>query len=112
MLGLWGTIRFLKCSLIDAFCVSIVEAAACGLYVMTMDVGGIPEVLPEAARTLCPPSATLVTQALLSAIRQKRTPHGRAAQQIYGLITWRLSWGCVARQLLAIDARKLATNFG
>uniref|UniRef100_A0A914XFT0 phosphatidylinositol N-acetylglucosaminyltransferase n=1 Tax=Plectus sambesii TaxID=2011161 RepID=A0A914XFT0_9BILA len=38
---------FLNTSLTEAFCMSIVEAASCGLHVVTTRVGGIPEVLPD-----------------------------------------------------------------
>uniref|UniRef100_A0A915PRN2 phosphatidylinositol N-acetylglucosaminyltransferase n=1 Tax=Setaria digitata TaxID=48799 RepID=A0A915PRN2_9BILA len=38
---------FLNTSLTEAFCMSIVEAASCGLHVVSTRVGGIPEVLPK-----------------------------------------------------------------
>merc|ERR1719268_449549 len=38
---------FLNTSLTEAFCMAIVEAASCGLLVVSTKVGGIPEVLPE-----------------------------------------------------------------
>ncbi|KAI5633619.1 PIGA (GPI anchor biosynthesis) domain-containing protein [Phthorimaea operculella] len=38
---------FLNTSLTEAYCMAIVEAAACGLKVVSTKVGGIPEVLPE-----------------------------------------------------------------
>jgi phosphatidylinositol glycan class A protein len=38
---------FLNTSLTEAFCMAIVEAAACGLQVVSTKVGGIPEVLPS-----------------------------------------------------------------
>lgn len=38
---------FLNCSLTEAFCIAIVEAASCGLHVVATRVGGVPEVLPE-----------------------------------------------------------------
>ena len=38
---------FLNTSLTEAFCMAIVEAACCGCYVVSTNVGGIPEVLPE-----------------------------------------------------------------
>lgn len=38
---------FLNCSLTEAFCVALVEAAAVGLTVVSTSVGGVPEVLPE-----------------------------------------------------------------
>ena len=37
---------FLNTSLTEAFCIGIVEAASCGLVVVSTNVGGIPEVLP------------------------------------------------------------------
>ena len=37
---------FLNCSLTEAFCTAIVEAASCGLLVVATAVGGVPEVLP------------------------------------------------------------------
>lgn len=38
---------FLNTSLTEAFCIAIVEAASCGLLVVSTKVGGIPEVLPS-----------------------------------------------------------------
>ena len=46
---------FLNTSLTEAFCMAIVEAAACGLYVVSTAVGGIPEVLPEHMIALADP---------------------------------------------------------
>jgi phosphatidylinositol glycan class A protein len=37
---------FLNTALTESFCIAIVEAASCGLRVVTTNVGGIPEVLP------------------------------------------------------------------
>ena len=48
-----GTV-FLNCSLTEAFCMAIVEAAACGLLVVSTDVGGVREVLPPPLLTLSP----------------------------------------------------------
>ena len=41
----------------EAFCMAIVEAACCGLLVVSTKVGGIPEVLPEDMIILSKPSA-------------------------------------------------------
>jgi phosphatidylinositol glycan class A protein len=38
---------FLNTSLTEAFCIAIVEAASCGLLVVSTDVGGVFEVLPH-----------------------------------------------------------------
>jgi phosphatidylinositol glycan class A protein len=38
---------FLNTSLTESFCIAILEAACCGLLVVSTDVGGVPEVLPK-----------------------------------------------------------------
>ena len=47
---------FLNTSLTEAFCIAILEAAACGLHVVSTKVGGIPEVLPDPLITLVEPT--------------------------------------------------------
>jgi phosphatidylinositol glycan class A protein len=42
---------FLNCSLTESFCIALLEAASCGLFVVSTRVGGVPEVLPP--RYLC-----------------------------------------------------------
>ncbi|KAJ4460389.1 putative Phosphatidylinositol N-acetylglucosaminyltransferase subunit A [Paratrimastix pyriformis] len=39
---------FLNCSLTEAFCIAILEAAAAGLFVVSTDVGGVPVRMPPA----------------------------------------------------------------
>lgn len=48
---------FLNCSLTEAFCIAIVEAASCGLQVVSTRVGGVPEVLPNHMIRFAEPSA-------------------------------------------------------
>ena len=43
---------FLNCSLTESFCIAILEAASCGLYIVSTAVGGLPEVLPSNMITL------------------------------------------------------------
>ena len=73
---------FLNCSLTEAFCIAIVEAArfvhftlqtktkwlfcSCGLFVVSTNVGGVPEVLPPHMIHLTPPTAKGTTSPLLS----------------------------------------------
>lgn len=47
---------FLNPSTTEAFCLAILEAAACGLYVVSTNVGGISEILPEDFLSLSNPN--------------------------------------------------------
>eukprot|EP00698_Gefionella_okellyi_P021358 TRINITY_DN6902_c0_g3_i1.p1 TRINITY_DN6902_c0_g3~~TRINITY_DN6902_c0_g3_i1.p1 ORF type:complete len:435 (+),score=46.82 TRINITY_DN6902_c0_g3_i1:461-1765(+) len=54
---------FLNCSLTEAFCMAIVEAACCGLSVVSTKIGGVPEVLPgEMIRFAAPEPQALIAQ--------------------------------------------------
>ncbi|KAJ7417839.1 hypothetical protein WISP_62396 [Willisornis vidua] len=64
---------FLNTSLTEAFCMAIVEAASCGLQVVSTRVGGIPEVLPENLIILCEPSVKSLCDGLEKAIAQLRS---------------------------------------
>ena len=46
---------FLNTSLTEAFCIAIVEAASSGLMVVSTNIGGITEVLPESMLFLAKP---------------------------------------------------------
>lgn len=59
---------FLNTSLTEAFCMAIIEAASCGLQVVSTKVGGIPEVLPSELIILTEPNVDAVYEGLLKAI--------------------------------------------
>lgn len=61
---------FLNTSLTEAYCMAIVEAAACGLQVVSTRVGGIPEVLPQNLIILTEPDVDCIFQGLLKAIKR------------------------------------------
>jgi phosphatidylinositol glycan class A protein len=46
----------LNTSLTESFCIAILEAACCGLTVVSTDVGGVPEVLPSHMMYLAKPN--------------------------------------------------------
>jgi phosphatidylinositol glycan class A protein len=68
---------FLNTSLTEAFCIAILEAACCGLLVVSTNVGGIPEVLPSHMVRLADPDPRELIDATCQAISMIRTvdPH-------------------------------------
>ncbi|KAJ5070951.1 n-acetylglucosaminyl-phosphatidylinositol biosynthetic protein [Anaeramoeba ignava] len=59
---------FLNTSLTEAFCIAIVEAASCGLFVVSTAVGGVPEVLPSHMIKFAKPDAEQLAQAVIDSI--------------------------------------------
>ncbi|XKL61514.1 hypothetical protein PGB90_008571 [Kerria lacca] len=59
---------FLNTSLTEAYCMAIVEAASCGLKIVSTRVGGIPEVLPPHLMYLSEPNITDLINRLENAI--------------------------------------------
>ena len=87
---------FLNCSLTESFCIAILEAASCGLFVVATDVGGVHEVLPSHMRLLVEPNSKALVEAVSMALREKvgtidATDFHRRIQTMY-------SWDRVARQ--------------
>lgn len=62
---------FLNTSLTEAFCMAIVEAASCGLQVVSTKVGGIPEVLSPELIILTEPTVESVERGLKVAIERQ-----------------------------------------
>lgn len=82
---------FLNASLTESFCIAIVEAAACGLVVVSTDVGGIPEVLPPDMVLLAPPNITAlmlqVEQAIRMVERGEVDPHAMH-ERVLHMYSW------------------------
>ncbi|KAH8421004.1 hypothetical protein KR222_002750 [Zaprionus bogoriensis] len=64
---------FVNTSLTEAYCMAIVEAASCGLQVVSTCVGGIPEVLPNSLILLTEPDIEALYSAILVAIERHRS---------------------------------------
>ena len=62
---------FLNTSISEAFCIAILEAAACGLYIVSTNVGGINEILPPEFLTLCDPNAESMIESLSHIIERR-----------------------------------------
>ncbi|CAG8450479.1 15007_t:CDS:2 [Funneliformis mosseae] len=63
---------FLNTSLTEAFCIGIVEAACCGLLVVSTKVGGVPEVLPKHMIIFAKPEEDDLVNAVARAIEMIR----------------------------------------
>lgn len=61
---------FLNTSLTEAYCMAIVEAASCGLQVVSTRVGGIPEVLPPHLIHLTDATVDSLHKGMLQAIQK------------------------------------------
>lgn len=87
---------FLNTSLTEAFCIAIVEAAACGLMVVSTNVGGVPEVLPPHMTKLAAPRVDAVVEALEDALLSLPPPE--AAQSVHEEVEKMYSWQDVAER--------------
>ena len=78
---------------------SILEAASCGLYVVSTNSGGIPEVLPDHMRTLTPVQPDPMIQAVVDAIDKVNEidpwEQHKQVKQMY-------SWDDVTRRTLKV----------
>lgn len=62
---------FLNCSLTESFCIAILEAASAGLFVVSTNVGGVPEVLPPDMVILADPNVDSLVKGLSTAVSEK-----------------------------------------
>lgn len=63
---------FLNCSLTESFCIALIEAASCGLFVVSTKVGGVPEVLPPSMIKFASPNVESLVESLIEAISISR----------------------------------------
>ena len=97
---------FLNTSLTEAFCIAIVEAAACGLLVVSTDVGGVPEVLPPHMVRLAAPRGEAITAAVSAALADLPSP--AEAQAFHAEVAGMYSWHDVASRAERVYARVAA----
>ncbi|CAD7929918.1 unnamed protein product [Amoebophrya sp. A25] len=75
---------FLNTSLTESFCIALVEAAACGLKVVSTNVGGIPQTLPSYMMRLADPDPMAIFCALEEAILEVEAERRRDAKVVQG----------------------------
>ncbi|CUM64320.1 uncharacterized protein PRCAT00001920001 [Priceomyces carsonii] len=82
---------YLHASLTEAFGTVIVEAASCGLFVVTTNVGGIPEVLPNHMTSFADPDEDSLVTATLKAIHLIETgqiDNSKFHEQVAKMYSW------------------------
>ena len=89
---------FLNTSLIEAFCMAIVEAASCGLQVVSTNVGGLPEVLPSKLIKLTEPSVEGLLNGVELALKDLEEKRFVSPKEAHRIVEESYSWRDVARK--------------
>ncbi|XP_074641689.1 phosphatidylinositol N-acetylglucosaminyltransferase subunit A-like [Tubulanus polymorphus] len=89
---------FLNTSLTEAFCIAIVEAASCGLQVISTRVGGVPEVLPPKFIKLAEPSVSELLEAIEDAISDHQLQRSINPYEMHEEVRKLYTWQDVARR--------------
>lgn len=97
---------FLNCSLTEAFCIAILEAVSCGLFVVSTRVGGVPEVLPEHMIKYAEPNAADIVEALSDAIPIAKNIR---PQELHRQVKEMYNWHDVAARTEAVYDMAMAT---
>jgi phosphatidylinositol glycan class A protein len=98
---------FLNCSLTESFCIAILEAACCGLLVVSTNVGGVPEVLPPDMVTLSSPDVPSMVRCLKQAISQQESDQAADPWELHRRVERMYSWSRVAEQTTKVYRRVL-----
>jgi phosphatidylinositol glycan class A protein len=91
---------FLNCSLTESFCIAILEAASCGLLVVSTNVGGVPEVLEPDMIVLCDPTVNDLAKGVQQAVKQQEGPNPLDPIHAHERIERMYSWHRVALQTI------------
>ena len=103
---------FLNCSLTEAFCIAIVEAASTGLLTVSTRVGGVPEVLPPEMLLLADPSPEGIVDAMEEAVARvkDRRKRGDDAVVQHERVRGMYSWHAVAARTAQVYAEVVASE--
>ncbi|KAL7292480.1 hypothetical protein TKK_0014056 [Trichogramma kaykai] len=89
---------FLNTSLTEAYCMAIVEAASCGLQVVSTKVGGIPEVLPPDLIYLVEPTVSALIEGVEKAISDYKAGNIICPTEIHKRISKYYNWHNIAKR--------------
>ncbi|EKX49218.1 hypothetical protein GUITHDRAFT_68256 [Guillardia theta CCMP2712] len=79
---------YLNCSLTEAFCIAILEAASCGLLVVSTRVGGVPEVMPSHMIKYASPDANSLIEVMQQIIDVKEVVPSEFHANIKKMYSW------------------------
>lgn len=97
---------FLNCSLTESFCIAILEAASCGLLIVSTNVGGVPEVLPSPdMNVLCDPKVDALVEGLQIAVKRHESGDVMDPMEAHRRIEVMYSWHQVAKQTIQVYDR-------
>ncbi|ODN95236.1 phosphatidylinositol glycan, class A [Cryptococcus wingfieldii CBS 7118] len=99
---------FLGTSLTEAFGISLIEAASCGLFVVGTKVGGVPEVLPNDMIEFCRADEDDVIRALTHAIKIISSPNRPDPFESHRRLAQMYSWSDVALRTEQVYYRAMA----
>lgn len=89
---------FLNCSLTESFCIAILEAASCGLLVVSTNVGGVPEVLPPDMNILCGANVIDLVDGVIQAVERQQGTDPVDPLEMQRRIETMYSWHRVAKE--------------
>lgn len=98
---------FLNCSLTESFCIALLEAASCGLFVVSTKVGGVPEVLPPSMIKFAEPAVPDLVDALSEAVFISRRV---IPQDIHDRVKNMYCWRDVAMRTELVYNKIMATQ--
>ncbi|CAP22111.2 Protein CBG00513 [Caenorhabditis briggsae] len=102
---------FINTSLTEAFCMSIVEAASCGLHVVSTRVGGVPEVLPiDEFISLEEPVPDDLVEALLKAVEKREKGKLMDPYKKHEAVSKMYNWPDVAERTQVIYQKAVETG--
>jgi len=97
-------------SLTEAFCIAILEAACCGLQVVSTKVGGVPEVLPPGLVYLAQPNVEALAQEVEKAIEDRIQNKYLPPKEMHEKIKNLYSWHDVAKRTSIVYDRVIGTK--
>lgn len=102
---------FLNCSLTESFCIAILEAASCGLFVVSTCVGGVPEVLPPSMIKFAEPSAEALIAAIAAALPlAEQVVPAEFHQRVSGFVSTKWGWRKEGDACYALDETMFLTR--